>query len=342
MNVHNTLLRIQNHKTLSTSEMVDVMSDIMDGQWENEHIAAFLMGLSVRGETIDEITGAATVMREKALRIHAPENSVDCCGTGGDGLGTYNISTAVAIIVAACGVPVAKHGNRSASSKSGAADVLEALGVNLDIPQTFLEDALKRFNFAFLMAPRHHSAMRYVVPVRKTLGVRTIFNVLGPLSNPAQAKHQLIGVFDKDLVSPIAHVLQKLGAKSAWVVHGSDGLDEITITGETYCAKLMNGKIEECVLHPRDFGLQSCDIKDLIGGNADENAQALKDLLHGMPSAYRDIVVANASAVMMIAGKYSCLLEASQQVQNAVDSGEALKLLDDYIDFTNKHVGHSG
>ncbi len=332
--IPNVLNKIQNGETLSQDEMANCMTSIMEGAWSNEQIAAFLMGLSMRGETVDEITGAAKVMREKALPISAPENAVDCCGTGGDKVGTYNISTAVSIVAAACGVPVAKHGNRSASSKSGAADVLEALGINLNVSQENLEEALRLFNFAFLMAPRHHTAMKYVVPVRKSLGVRTIFNVLGPLSNPAKTKYQLIGVFDKALVLPLAQTLKNLGTKSAWVVHGSDGLDEITTTGTTYCAKLSNGEIEECTLSPSDFGLDISKPEHLLGGVAEENAKALRAILQGEQNAYRDIVIANTAAVLVISGKCHDVMQAANTAQSAIDNGVAFELLNKYIEFT--------
>lgn len=331
------LTQIQSGQILSEEQMYDAVSSIMEGQWSNEQISAFLMGLSVRGESVAEITGAARVMREKALPISAPENAVDCCGTGGDKSGTYNISTAVAIVAAACGVPVAKHGNRSASSKSGAADVLEALGINLDVEQDKLEEAIKRFNFAFLMAPRHHAAMKYVVPVRKALGIRTIFNVLGPLSNPAKTQFQLLGVFDKKLLVPIAQVLQKLGTQTAWVVHGADGLDEITTTGETYVAKLQNGKITEEILTPNDFGLHTANAQDLTGGEPDVNARALLDVMNGKKSAYRDIVLANCAAVLMVSEKAADLKAAMQLASQAIDSGRALALLNDYKNYTIEH-----
>ena len=268
-------------KPLSEDEMYGVMSEIMTGQWDDDKISDFLIDLSARGETIEEITGAARVMREKALPIKAPEGAVDCCGTGGDQSGTYNISTAVAIVAAACGVPIAKHGNRSASSKSGAADVLEALGINLDVSQEKLEDALKLYNFAFLMAPNHHMAMKHVASARKKIGQRTIFNILGPLANPAKTKFQLLGVFDRDLIVPIAEVLKKLGTEAAWVVHGGDGMDEITTTTESYIAKLEHGIITETTITPEDFGLQRSDPQDLIGGTPEQNAQGLTDILNG-------------------------------------------------------------
>ncbi len=324
-------------QSLSENEMITAISEIMEGKWSDEQIAEFLTSLSSRGETIDEITGAAKVMRAKALPINAPAGAVDCCGTGGDKSGTYNISTAVAIVAAACGVPIAKHGNRSASSKSGAADVLEALGINLDVAQSKLEEALKLYNFAFLMAPRHHSAMRHVAPVRKALGQRTIFNLLGPLANPAKTKFQLLGVFDKDLVLPIAKTLQKLGTKSAWVVHGSDGLDEITTTGDTYVAKLKDGNIIEGTLSPADFGLQQAEPKDLIGGEPQVNAAALLDIMNGAKNAYRDIVIANTAAVLVISGKENDLKHAAVAAAHVLDNGDALKLLNRYKDFTQTH-----
>ncbi len=324
-------------KSLSEDEMVKAISEIMEGKWQDEQIAAFLTNLSKRGETIDEITGAARVMREKALPINAPKGTVDCCGTGGDKSGTYNISTAVAIVAAACGVPVAKHGNRSASSKSGAADVLEALGINLDVRQGKLEEALKLYNFAFLMAQNHHAAMKYVMPVRKALGVRTIFNLLGPLANPAKTKFQLLGVFDKSLVLPIAQTLKKLGTKSAWVVHGSDGLDEITTTGDTYVAKLEGGEIIETILKPEDFGLAKSNPQDLIGGTPEVNAKALLEIMNGAKNAYRDIVIANSAAALIIAGKESNLKQAAAKAAQALDNGDALKLLNEYKAFTQRH-----
>lgn len=333
-----SLCKIEDGGFLSEEEMITCMSGIMDGQWNDTEISNFLTGLSMRGETVEEITGAAKVMREKALPINAPDGAVDCCGTGGDKSGTYNISTAVAIVAAACGVPVAKHGNRSASSKSGAADVLEALGINLDVPQDKLEDALTKFNFAFLMAPNHHKAMKYVMPVRKALGVRTIFNILGPLANPAKTKFQLLGVYDRALVLPIAHVLKNLGTTSAWVVHGSDGLDEITTTGETYVAKLHDGHITEEVISPANFGLVQSKPDDLLGGMPEENAKALREILGGTRNAYRDIVVANTAAVLVISGRKTTLKDAANYAAQAIDSGDALNLLNDYAAYTQMHA----
>ncbi len=329
---------IQSGNTLSEEQMQICMSEIMNGLWAEGDISALLLGLAGRGETVEEITGAAKVMRVKALSIKAPQGALDCCGTGGDCAGTYNISTAVALICAACGVPMAKHGNRSASSKSGAADVLEALGVELSVPKDKLEEALERFNYAFLMAPRHHSAMKHVMPVRKKLGVRTIFNILGPLANPAQTKFQLLGVFDKALVLPIAQVLDKLGAQSAWVVHGSDGLDEITTTGETYVAKLKDGKITEEILRPDDFGVKTSKPEDLIGGTPEHNAKAIREILSGVQNSYRDIVLANAAAALIVAGKEKTIEDGVWCAAHALDSGKALNILESYIAFTKENA----
>lgn len=323
-------------QSLTESQMIENMSEIMSGQWDDSKIEYFLLELSERGETVEEITGAAKVMREKALHINAPENAVDCCGTGGDASGTYNISTAVAIVSAACGIPVAKHGNRSASSKSGAADVLEAMGINLDVPQEKLEEALKRFNFAFLMAPNHHSAMRFVGPVRKKIGKRTIFNILGPLANPAKTQKQLLGVFDENLVDPIAHVLKNLGTTSAWVVHGHDGLDEITTTTSTTIAKLHKGEIAHEIISPENFGINTASPDDLKGGEPQENAEALMNLLKGAKNPYRDIVIANSAAVLSISGQAETLTKAVSSASEVLDNGKAFSLFEHYRDFTNE------
>lgn len=327
---------LQNRQTLSENQMLEAMTQIMDGHVSEIEIASFLTGLAERGETAEEITGAARVLRAKAKTIKAPPDTVDCCGTGGDGTGTYNISTAVALVSAACGVPVAKHGNRAASSKSGAADVLEQLGVNLTMPADALELALEDIRFAFLMAPNHHSAMKHVAPIRKKLGVKTIFNLLGPLSNPAGTKLQLVGVYDKKWLLPVATALQKLGSERAWVVHGSDGLDEITTTGPTFVAILDNGKITGREITPDEFGLIPVKPEALRGGDAVENAHALRQLLNGEKSAYRDVVLANTAAVLCIHGSAQTLLEGAEKAASAIDNGHAEKTLNDYIKFSQQ------
>ena len=331
------LKHIQSGQHLSEEQMTRAMNIIMDGKANESQIAAFLMGLSVQGENVEEITGAAKVMRSKAQTIKAPYGAVDCCGTGGDKSGTYNISTAVAIVAASCGIPMAKHGNRAASSKSGAADVLEALGVNLNLTTDKLEEALNKLNFAFLMAPNHHAAMKHVVPVRKELGVRTIFNLLGPLANPAGANRQLIGVFDPKWLRPMAEALCNLGTERAWLVHGSDGLDEITTSASTTIVTLdEGGNIEEGILTPEDFGIEQSNLNELLGGNSKENADALLAVLKGKKGAYRDIVLANTAAVLCIHSGESNLKSAVKRAENSIDNGLALQTLDNYIKFSQE------
>lgn len=312
--------------------MLRAMGIIMEGNASEQQIFDFLNALADKGETIDEITGAVRVLREKLVGVDAPYGAVDCCGTGGDCSGTYNISTAVALTAAACGVTVAKHGNRASTSKSGAADVLEVLGVNMEAPNENLEYALKTLKFAFLMAPNHHPAMRFVAGVRKKIGRRTLFNLLGPLANPAGTRLQLIGVYDRALMIPFAEVLKKLGSKRAWIVHGSDGLDEITVTGETYVTKLGDdGKITECVLTPEDFGLNISPTDKIKGGDAEENAKALRAITEGQKCAYRDIVLANTAAVLVIAGKVDNLKAGVTMAAEALDNGFVAELLTDYV-----------
>lgn len=325
---------------LSEKDMEDVMGYIMQGHATDTQITTLLTTLATRGESVGEITGAARVLRNMAQAIDAPNDAVDCCGTGGDSDkntgGTYNISTAVALVSAACGVPMAKHGNRAASSKSGAADVLEALGVNLDLTHTQLEQALKAFNFCFLMAPHHHQAMKHVAPIRKSLGFRTIFNLLGPLANPAGTQYQLMGVYDKKWVRPLAETLQNLGTKRAWVVHGQDGLDEITTTTSTDIAILEGGVITEKTITPADFGLETASPQDLKGGDATYNANALRAVLNGEKGAYRDIVLANAAAVLNIHGTAQTLKDGVKIAIKNIDNGNALNVLERYINFSNE------
>lgn len=334
--LQNQITKIQEGFVLEQETMEAIMENIMHGDISDDAVEALLTSLAARGEAVSEITGAAKVLRSMASVIKAPDGALDCCGTGGDGTGTYNISTAVALVSAACGVPIAKHGNRAASSKSGAADVLEALGVNLDLDTAQLETALNDLGFCFLMAPHHHQAMKHVMPVRKKIASRTIFNLLGPLANPASTKLQLIGVYDQKWVRPIAEVLKNLGTTRAWVVHGQDGLDEITTTAATYIAILDRGQIIEKTITPEDFGLETANPDELKGGDAKENATALNNVLNGKPSAYRDIVLANTSAVLNISGQTTDLKEGVQIAANAIDSGNALSVLEKYIKFTQR------
>ncbi len=317
------LARAATGAPLSEDEAEQAFTVIMSGQATPAQIGAFLMALRVRGETVDEITGAARTMRAKALSMEAPEGAIDTCGTGGDASGTYNISTAAALVAAGAGVPVAKHGNRAMSSKSGSADVLAALGVNIDADMELVKRCLFDANIGFLMAPRHHSAMRHVGPVRMELGTRTIFNLLGPLANPAGAKRQVVGVFSPEWVKPLAEVLGRLGSARAWVVHGSDGLDELTTTGSSVVAEFHNGAVSTFEVAPEDAGLPRAKPEDLKGGDAHKNAGALRAVLGGTEGPYRDIVVLNAAAALVVAGKAPDLKAGAEMAAAAIDGGAA-------------------
>ncbi|HEX4891467.1 MAG TPA: anthranilate phosphoribosyltransferase [Alphaproteobacteria bacterium] len=308
---------------------------MMSGDATPAQIGGFLMALRVRGETVDEITAAASVMREKVLRVDAPMDAIDTCGTGGDASGTFNISTAAAFVVAACGVPVAKHGNRALSSKTGSAEVLMALGVNIETSPELVSECVRKAGLGFMMAPRHHGAMKYVGPTRVELGTRTIFNLLGPLSNPAGAKRQLIGVFARQWVEPLARVLANLGAERAWVAHGSDGLDELTTTGPSYVCALENGQVRNFEVTPADAGLALAQPVDLLGGDSEANANAIRDLLAGVKGPYRDIVLLNAAAALIVAGKAVDLKAGVALGADAIDSGGAAKVLERLIAISN-------
>lgn len=321
--------------TLSEAEAERAFDILMSGDATPAQMGGFLMALRVRGETVEEITGAARAMRAKALQLHAPAGAIDTCGTGGDGSGTFNISTAAAIVVAGCGVPVAKHGNRAASSRSGSADVLAALGVNIEADMALVQRSLEEIGLGFLMAPRHHGAMRNVGPTRVELGTRTIFNLLGPLSNPAGAKRQLLGVFDRRWLEPLALVLGRLGSERAWVVHGSDGLDELTITGPSQVAELRDGSVSTFAIRPADAGLAEGAPQALQGSDPATNAAAITALLRGAPGPFRDIVVLNSAAALVVAGKASDLLAGAALAQRAIDDGKARTVLERLVAMTN-------
>jgi len=318
-------------KPLTASQAEQAFEIMMTGNATPSQMGGFLMALRVRGETVNEITGAVRAMRAKMTRIDAPPDAIDTCGTGGDASGTWNISTAAAIVVAACGVPVAKHGNRGLSSKSGAADVLAALGVNIDADMALVRQSLWDNKICFMMAPRHHAAMRHVGPTRVELGTRTIFNLMGPLSNPAGAKRQLTGVFSRDWIVPMAEVLGKLGSERAWVVHGSDGLDELTTTGPSFVAELLNGKVKSFEVTPEHAGLPYASQADLKGGDPATNAVALSAVMDGHNGAYRDIVLFNSAAALLIAGKAKDLKDGAAQAGDAIDSGLARRVLQKLI-----------
>ncbi len=330
------LQKIERGEDLSAAETQTAFDHIFEGQILPEQIATFLLGLRKKGETVDELLGAVKSMRSKAVTIKAPPQTMDIVGTGGDAHGTLNISTAVALVVAACGVPVAKHGNRAASSRSGSSDVLTALGINLEPPLPMLERCLNEANLCFLFAPRHHPAMRHVAEVRKKLGVRTIFNLLGPLTNPANVKHHLIGVYELEWLGPIAEVLKMLGSETAWIAHGHDGMDEITTTAPTDVVELRSNMIQHFTLEPTQVGLPQASITDLKGGDAPQNAVALKELLKGKKGPYRDIVAFNASAALIVAGKASDLRQGIKLAETSIDNGSAQRTLDNLIRLTHE------
>ncbi len=314
---------------LSEPEMAECMTEIMEGRATDAQIGSFLTALRVKGETVDEITGAARIMREKAARINAPEGVLDTCGTGGDMSGTFNISTITAIVVASAGIPVAKHGNRAVSSKSGSADVLEALGIRIDLAPEKVEKCLFETGFGFLFAPIFHPAMKYAIGPRREMGIRTIFNILGPLTNPANAKRQILGVFSDKLTGTLAQVLGNLGAEDAMVVHGEDGLDEITITNGTKASRFVNGKVETMYFSPEDFGLERGAMEDLVGGDKDENARITHRILGGERGRKRDVVLINSAAAIMVSGREWNLSSSVEMARDALDSGRAMKKLEE-------------
>jgi anthranilate phosphoribosyltransferase len=320
--------------SLSESEAEAAFDIIMSGNATPSQMGAFLMALRVRGETVDEITGAARIMRAKAIQVEAPPGTIDTCGTGGDASGSFNISTASALVVAGCGVPVAKHGNRALSSKSGSADVLVALGVNIDADFAIVRECLWEIGIGFLMAPRHHSATRHVAPTRVELGTRTIFNLLGPLSSPAKAPRQLVGVFAPEWVRPMAEVLGRLGAERAWIVHGA-GLDELTTTGATTVAALSNGKVETFEVVPEDFGLPRAQLEDIRGGEPQHNARLMRDLLAGAGGPLRDVVLLNSGAALLVAGRAATMEAGIELAAKSLDSGVALGVLEELVARTN-------
>ena len=328
------LQKLASGQPLTRPEAEDAFGIIMSGDATASQIGAFLMALRLRGETVQEIAGAVSTMRSKMLRVEAPEGAIDIVGTGGDASGSWNVSTASALVVAGCGVPVAKHGNRALTSRSGAADTLAALGVNLELGPDGISNCIKRAGIGFMFAPAHHSAMRHVGPTRVELGTRTIFNLLGPLSNPAGVKRQLLGVFAPEWVEPLAHVLNDLGCDAAWVVHG-DGLDEMTLTGVTKVAELKDGKVRSFDVTPEEAGLPRADAAALKGGDAEHNARALRALLQGAPGAYRDITLLNSAASLIVAGKASSLTEGVALAAQSIDNGKALMALDRLVAVSN-------
>jgi anthranilate phosphoribosyltransferase len=329
------LAAVADGRALSEAEAQLGFDVMMSGNATPAQMGAFLMALRVRGETVDEITGAARTMRAKATHVKAPDNAVDLVGTGGDNVGTWNVSTASALVVAGCGVPVAKHGNRAFSSRAGSADVLSALGVNLDCDLRLIERAIAEAGVGFMMAPRHHSATRHVAGARVELGTRTIFNILGPLSNPAGVRRLLVGVFARKWIEPMARTLGNLGAIRAWVVHGSDGLDELTTTGPSHVAELKDGAVRVFDVTPEDAGLKRAKLDELKGGLPADNAAAMQALLDGKPGPFRDIVRLNAGAALVIAGKAADLKAGAAMAADAIDAGKAKAALAKLVAITN-------
>jgi anthranilate phosphoribosyltransferase len=329
------IAKVATGATLSRDEAASAFDRMMSGEATPSQLGGLLMALRVRGETIDEITGAVSAMRAKMLRVKAPADAIDVVGTGGDGSGSVNVSTCAAFIVAGAGVPVAKHGNRALSSRSGAADVLAALGVKIDLSPERVSRCIAEAGIGFMFAPAHHPAMKNVNPTRVELATRTIFNLLGPLSNPAGVTKQMVGVFSRQWVQPLAQVLKNLGSESVWVVHGSDGLDEITLTGPTFVAALENGAIRSFEISPEDVGLKRVAVEALKGGDAGANAVALRNVLAGQPSPYRDVALLNAAAALVVAGRAKDLKEGMTLGTRSLDDGAAAERLKRLIAVSN-------
>jgi len=338
MTPQDALARTIEHREIFHEEMLDVMRQIMSGEVSPVMIAAIIVGLRVKKETIGEISAAAQVMREFSTKVPMPDkrNLVDTCGTGGDNAQTFNISTAAAFVAAAAGARVAKHGGRSVSSTSGSADVLEALGVNLSVTPQEVAQCIERVGVGFMFAPSHHSAMKYAAPVRRELGVRTIFNILGPLTNPAGAPNQVMGVFHPDLVGIQARVLQRLGSRHVMVVHGADGLDEISPSGETFVAELKNDEVSEYKLHPRQFGMQQVELSLIRVDEPDAAKRMLLEALEGTHAVARDVVALNAGAAIYTAGLTDSLKAGVSKALEVIESGAARAKLDEFVTFTNR------
>ncbi|HDR28462.1 anthranilate phosphoribosyltransferase [Rhodovulum sp.] len=317
------LIGIAADRPLTREEAQVAFEALFEGEATPSQIGGLLMALRTRGETVDEFAAAAAVMRSKCRKVTAPEGAMDIVGTGGDGKGTLNISTAAAFVVAGAGVPVAKHGNRNLSSKSGAADALSQMGINVMIGPEIVEKALKEVGICFMMAPMHHPAMAHVGPTRAELGTRTIFNILGPLTNPAGVRRQLTGAFSRTLIRPMAETLAALGSEAAWLVHGGDGTDELSISGISFVAMLENGAVIERELHPEEAGLPEHPFEDILGGTPEHNARALAALLDGERSAYRDAALYNAAAALLVAGHAKTLCEGVDMACESIDSGKA-------------------
>ncbi|HOM02696.1 MAG TPA: anthranilate phosphoribosyltransferase [Acetivibrio sp.] len=329
-------------KNLSEAEIVEALDSIMEGKATPAQIGSFITALRIKGETIEEITGCAKVMRAKADRIHPNvDYYIDTCGTGGDGTNTFNISTASAFVAAAGGVYVAKHGNRSVSSKSGSADVLEALGVNIDLDPVQVKECIEKVGIGFIYAPMFHKCMKHAAGPRKELGIRTIFNILGPLTNPSNAKGQVLGVFNPNLTEAVANVLLNLGVERAMVIHGMDGMDEITTTTSTKVSEVRSNEVVIYELHPEDYGFALASPEDLTGRDAEDNAEIIKRIFNGEKGAKRDIVVLNSAAALYVGKAASSIEEGIDLAKEIIDSGKALKKVDELVEFTNSFLSYN-
>jgi len=336
MSIREAIDKLVNRVSLSEPEMIEAMNQIMTGEATPLQVASFLTALRMKGETVEEVTGAARVMREKAHRVQVGSKTViDTCGTGGDQKGTFNISTTAAFVVAGAGINVAKHGNRSVSSQSGSADVLGALGVKVDASKQRVEECIAKIGIGFLFAPLLHEAMKYAVQPRRDIGIRTVFNLLGPLTNPAMATHQLIGLYSGDLVGMIAHVLKNLGSVCAMVVHGMEGLDEISLCGPTKVAELRGGQVKEYIVEPEQFGLKRCRMEDLHGGNAEQSAAIVRGVLQGDKGPARDVVLLNGGAALYVAGSAATIQDGMRLAAESIDSGKASEKLAGLVEMTN-------
>lgn len=336
MNIREAIEKLVSRIDLSEMETIEVMNQIMTGEASPLQIAAFLTALRMKGEKVEEITGAARVMREKAHRVNVGGKTVlDTCGTGGDQKGTFNISTTTAFVLAGAGVNVAKHGNRSVSSQSGSADVLGALGVKVDAPKDRVETCIDQIGIGFLFAPLLHEAMKYAVQPRRDIGIRTIFNMLGPLTNPAMATHQLIGIYSGEMVGMIAQVLRNLGSARAMVVHGLEGLDEISLCGPTQVAELRDGAVKEYTVEPEQFGFKRCSLEELHGGNPEESARILRAILDGKKGPTRDVVLLNGGAALYVSGRGASIQDGIGLAAESIDSGKARQKLAQLVELTN-------
>ncbi len=338
MDIRVAIEKAVNRHNLTESETKSVFEIIMEGGATPSQIAAFIVALRMKGETVDEITGAAKVMREKSVKVHLDDASMalDTCGTGGSGLKSFNISTVSAFVLAGAGVKIAKHGNRSASSMCGSADVLEKLGVKIDAPVSITEKCINKINIGFMFAPLYHKAMKFAIEPRKEIGARTIFNIIGPLSNPAQTKKQVLGVYDSALTEIMAEVLGRLGSERAFVVHGEDGLDEVTTTAKTKVSELKGGKVNTYYVTPEIFGVSKAGIEDIKGGTVQQNAEMIKKVLSGDKGPKRDIVLINSSLGLVASGKARDFSEGMILAAESVDSGKAFKKLNELIKLTNE------